>query len=81
MPKMDSEKKRWTESAIQSFLESIQEATGKKLNPTGFFFIQPKHMMFEIIKFYLLNWILMELRPLPKYGLNHIDHIGGSILE
>jgi hypothetical protein len=30
-------KKRSTESAIQSVLESIQEAIEKKLNPTGIF--------------------------------------------
>jgi predicted outer membrane repeat protein len=39
-------KKGSTEPAIQSFLESIQEAIEKKLNPTGIFLTQPKRMMF-----------------------------------
>jgi hypothetical protein len=42
MLKMDSEKKRSTESATQSFLESVQEATEKQLNPTELFFYLTK---------------------------------------
>jgi hypothetical protein len=67
MPKMDSETKKSTESAIQSFLESTQEAIEKKLNPTGIFF--------DLTKAYdVLNHKIL-LAKLNSYGVTGIANV------
>jgi hypothetical protein len=66
MPKMDSEKSS-TESAIQSFLENIQEAIEKKLNPTGTFYNLTK--AYDVLNHKIL------LVKLNSYGVRGVANI------
>jgi hypothetical protein len=48
------------ETAIQSFIERIQEALDKGLRTIGNFFILPNPTMYQIIIYYWRNYTLME---------------------